>query len=125
LIDQQGRSMFPAGSVEMYPRTRKLLEIVGKVVERMPNRITITGHTDGSKFADPSGRTNWELSSERANASRRVLVAAGIGANRIYQVSGKADSEPLFPEDPMMPGNRRIAITLMREAPVVPPDLKP
>jgi chemotaxis protein MotB len=54
-----------------------------------------------------------------------VLVAAGIDANRIYQVSGKADSEPLFPEDPMMPGNRRIAITLMREAPVVPPGLRP
>jgi chemotaxis protein MotB len=125
LIDQEGRSMFPAGSTEMYPRTEKLLQIVAKVVERLPNRIAITGHTDGAKFVGAGGRTNWELSSERANASRRVLVADGISANRIYQVSGKADSEPLFPEDPMMPGNRRIAITLMREAPVVPPDLRP
>ena len=124
LIDQEGRSMFPPGSARMYPRTEKLLGAVAKVLQKMPNRLILTGHTDGSHLAG-SDDSNWELSAARANASRQVLVAAGIDSDRMFQISGKADTEPLFPEDPMMPGNRRIAITLVREAPVLPPGFKP
>jgi len=65
---------------------------------------------------------DWPLSASRADSSRRVLQAAGVAPDRIYQVSGKANSEPLFPDDPTLPGNRRIAIVLLREAPVLPPD---
>jgi len=61
------------------------------------------------------------LSAARADASRRILQSAGVDPDRVYQVSGKATSEPLYPDDPMLPGNRRIAIVLLREAPVLPP----
>lgn len=66
--------------------------------------------------------SDWGLSSARADASRKVLQAAGVAQDRIYQVSGKANSEPLYVDDPTLPGNRRIAIVLLREAPVLPPD---
>ena len=124
LVDQEGRSMFDPGGATLNPRARKLLSTVAGVVGELPNRISIAGHTDGSP-PSRSGTTNWELSSDRANAARRVLQAAGVEQNRIYQVAGKADSEPLFPDDPTLPGNRRISITLLREAPVLPPDAQP
>jgi chemotaxis protein MotB len=66
--------------------------------------------------------TDWSLSAARADASRRILQSASVDADRVYQVSGKAASEPLYPDDPMLPGNRRIAIVLLREAPVLPPE---
>ena len=66
--------------------------------------------------------SDWALSAGRADTSRRVLQNAGVDADRVYQVSGKANSEPLYVDDPTLPGNRRIAIVLLREAPVLPPD---
>jgi chemotaxis protein MotB len=119
LIDQEGRAMFQSASAEPLPRTRQLLQAVSKVIETLPNRITISGHTDTSA-PSRSGYTNWDLSSDRANAARRVLQAAGIGADRIYQVTGKSSAEPLYPDDPDQPANRRISIVLLREAPVLP-----
>lgn len=119
IIDQEGRSMFNAGDASPNERARRLLIVVASVITQLPNRITISGHTDGSA---PSGRytSNFDLSAARANEARRVLQANGIPADRIYQVAGRADSEPLFVDDPTMPGNRRIAITLLREAPPLP-----
>ncbi len=119
LIDQEGRAMFKGASAEPLPRTRQLLEAVSKVIETLPNRISISGHTD-TAAPSRSGYTNWDLSSDRANAARRVLEAEGIGADRIYQVTGKSSAEPLYPDDPDQPANRRISIVLMREAPVLP-----
>ncbi len=123
LIDQEGRPMFAAGSAEPTERARLLLDAVVRVVEPLSNRITIAGHTDSAPSFDPS-QSNWQLSSDRANAARRLLQAGGLDAQRLYQIVGKADSDPLFPDDPYQPGNRRVSITLMREAPVVPPDLE-
>jgi len=119
LIDQEGRSMFNPGDATLNDRARRLMTAVSTVIERLPNRITISGHTDGSR---PNGRyaTNFELSAARANEARRILQAEGIPSNRIYEVAGRADSEPLFADDPGLPGNRRIAITLLREAPPLP-----
>lgn len=122
IVDQEGRSMFQAGSVEPYPRTQLLLREIAKVINRLPNRITISGHTDASQVESTTGYTNWELSSDRANAARRIFQSAGVRSNRIYQVSGKASSEPLFPDDPYMSANRRISVVLLREAPVLPPN---
>ena len=65
---------------------------------------------------------DWPLSAARANASRQILQAAGVDGDRVYQVSGKAGSDPLYPDDPTLAGNRRIAIVLLREAPVLPTD---
>ena len=121
LVDQEGRSMFDAGSSEPNARARRLLEAVGSIVERLPNRISISGHTD-SRASDDQEYSNWELSSDRANAARRILAQNGVVPDRIARVSGRAGSEPLYPDDPDLPGNRRISIVLLREAPVLPPD---
>lgn len=121
LIDQEGRAMFNGPSAEPLPRAQRLLETVAKVIEQLPNRISISGHTDTT--APPrAGYTNWDLSSDRALAARRILAAQGVDNDRIFQVTGKASSEPLYPDDPNQPANRRISIVLLREAPVMPVD---
>ena len=122
IVDQEGRSMFPPGAAEPFDRTKKLLQQVSKLIQQLPNRITISGHTDASQFEREDGYSNWELSSDRANATRRVFQDSGLDLDRIYQVSGKAGSDPLFPDDPYMSANRRISVVLLREAPVLPPD---
>ena len=121
LIDQDNRAMFSGSSAEPLPRTLYLLRSVEKVVSQLPNRITISGHTD-SNPPPAKGYTNWDLSSDRANAARRILEQSGLDSDRIYQVSGKGDREPLYPDDPDLPANRRISIVLLDEAPVMPDD---
>src|SRR5262245_54537872 len=121
LVDQEGQAMFQAGTAVPLPKTRLLLQQVARIVDRLPNRIAITGHTDAASFQSPSGETNWELSAARANATRAILASQGIESDRIFEVSGKAGTEPLLPSDPYASSNRRISILLMREAPVVPP----
>jgi chemotaxis protein MotB len=122
LVDQEGRSMFEQGSTQPNPRARLLLQAVSKIIGQLHNRITIAGHTSATAGAAASGGDDWALSAGRANAARAVLEEAGVAADRVYQVAGKANSEPLYPDDPTLPGNRRIAITLLREKPVLPPD---
>jgi len=121
LVDQEGRAMFAGSSAEPLARTQHLLETVATVIERLPNRISISGHTDTSA-PSRAGYSNWDLSADRANAARRILERAGVDADRIYQVAGKGDREPLYPDDPDLPANRRISIVLLREAPVMPSD---
>jgi chemotaxis protein MotB len=120
LVDQEGRSMFNEGSVQPNDRAKLLLRAITKVINQLPNRISIYGHTSASP-GGAKAESDWTLSAARADASRRILQGAGVDPDRIYQVSGKATSEPLYPDDPMLPGNRRIAIVLLREAPVLPP----
>ena len=122
LVDQEGRSMFPTGTAQPNDRAKLLLRAIAKIINQLPNRISIYGHTSAS--AGPGGKADgdWTLSATRADSSRRILQGAGVDPDRVYQVSGKATSEPLYPDDPTLPGNRRIAIVLLREAPVLPPD---
>ncbi len=96
IVDQEGRSMFNPGDAQPNERARRLLVAMSGVIEQLPNRVTISGHTDGNA---PGGRyaSNFELSAERANSARRILMAQGLPANRIYQVAGRADSEPCSP----------------------------
>jgi chemotaxis protein MotB len=124
LVDQDGRSMFDTGQARPNDRARLLLRAVAKVVNQLHNRVTVSGHTSAS-LTPGKGGDDWALSSARANASRAVLQEAGVDPDRIYQVSGKANSDPLYPDDPTLPGNRRIAIVLLREKPVLPPDHTP
>ena len=121
LVDQEGRAMFQGSSADPLPRTQHLLETVAKVIQQLPNRISISGHTD-TTAPSRSGYSNWDLSADRANAARRILEKAGVESDRIFQVAGKGDREPLYPDDPDLPANRRISITLMPEAPVMPSD---
>jgi chemotaxis protein MotB len=123
LVDQEGRSMFETGSSRPNDRARLLLRAVARVINQLNNRVTVSGHTSAT-VGGTSG-DDWSLSAARANASRTILQQAGVDPDRIYQVSGKANSDPMFPDDPTLPGNRRIAIVLMREAPVLPPDHAP
>jgi chemotaxis protein MotB len=123
LVDQEGRSMFDQNSSRPNPRAQLLLRAIARVINQLPNRISITGHTSAAPGSSRStGPNDWTLSSARANASRLILQAAGVDPDRVYQVSGKAGSDPLYPDDPTLAGNRRIAIVLLREAPVLPTD---
>ncbi|MGH6966718.1 MAG: flagellar motor protein MotB [Phenylobacterium sp.] len=121
LVDQEGRSMFNEGSAQPNDRAKLLLRAISKVINQLPNRISIYGHTSANR-GGAKAEGDWTLSAGRADASRRILQSAGVDPDRVYQVSGKAASEPLYPDDPALPGNRRIAIVLLREAPVLPPD---
>jgi chemotaxis protein MotB len=121
LVDQDGKPMFEPGTATPLPQARKVLAAVAKIVDRLPNRVSISGHTDGKPFTAPDGTTNWELSANRANAARAILSANGLSSDRVYEVAGKAGSEPLLPEDPNASANRRLSIVLMHEAPPVPP----
>ena len=118
LVDQDGRPMFQQGSSEPMPYTRKLLAAVGGIISSLPNRVSIAGHTAGNDSAASGG--NWELSAARANQARSLLQAGGLSSDRIYEVAGKAGSEPLLPEDPNASANRRLSILLMKEAPPAP-----
>ena len=116
IVDQEKRSMFPLGSAQMVDSAQKLMALVAVVVQKLPNKVSITGHTDAAPYAFGRYYTNWELSADRANASRRELVSDGVSAERIEKVVGLADRDPLVPEDPRAPRNRRISIVLLHEA---------
>lgn len=120
LVDQDGRSMFKEGSAAPNDQARVLLRAIAKIINQLPNRISISGHTSANADGTKSS-ADWKLSSDRADASRQILQASGVDPDRVYQVSGKANSDPLFPDDPTLSGNRRISIILLREAPVLPP----
>jgi chemotaxis protein MotB len=121
LVDQDGRPMFAQGTAEPMPYTKQLLAAIGKIIDRLPNRVSISGHTEGGDFTGPHGENNWQLSAERAEAARALLASGGLTSDRVYEVSGKAGSEPLLPEDPSASANRRLSILLLREAPPTDP----
>ena len=114
LIDKEGRPLFQSGNSKMDEKTRALLSLVAKSVADLPNQLAISGHTDAHPYAGRGDFDNWDLSAARANASRRALVDAGLDSTRINRVVGKGDGEPIQPEDPYAPENRRISIVLLR-----------
>jgi chemotaxis protein MotB len=125
IVDQDGRSMFADGSKEPYERTRRLIQKLAGPLKAAAFRISISGHTSASRLPPPVGYGPWELSADRANAVRRLLEAEGVPPSHIYMVAGRADTLPLFPDDPYIAANRRVTITLMREEPPLPPNLQP
>lgn len=123
LIDKDRRAMFRQGTDELYNYARDMLLEIGNSVQDLPNRITLQGHTDGGNFTGAQGGSNWELSADRANSARRVLDDSGVTGDRFFEVIGKAGTDPLYPDDPSRSENRRITVLILREAPVVPPNL--
>jgi chemotaxis protein MotB len=115
LVDRNNIAMFPLGSANMLAHTRKLLKKVGELAAKMDNKIAIEGHTDATPYKDASGYTNWELSADRANSTRRMLQSFGVAGARVVEVIGKASRDPLIKENPRDPRNRRISITLLRK----------
>ena len=125
LVDQNGSSMFPDGSKEPYERTRRVVQRLAFQFKALPNRISISGHTAASKHPARPGYGPWDLSADRSNAIRRILEEEGVPTARFAMVAGRADTQPLFPDDPFIAANRRVTITLMREAPPIPAGFKP
>jgi len=121
LIDRDERPMFRPSTATPYAFYIRILQTIAGVIQTVPNRISITGHTDGSVSASEGQYGNWELSADRANATRRVLRDAGVRPDRMAEVTGRAATQPLYPDEPNRPENRRVAILLLREAPALAP----
>jgi chemotaxis protein MotB len=117
--------MFPDGAKEPFERTRRIIQKLAAPLKALPNRVSVTGHTAASRTPPKLGYGPWELSADRANAVRQILEDEGLPASHMFMVAGKADSQPLFPDDPHIAANRRVTITLMREAPPLPTGFKP
>jgi chemotaxis protein MotB len=114
IFDRAGADMFPLGSAMPRPRTIAILEVIADIIGTVRNGIVITGHTDSRPFVGAAPYGNWDLSSDRANAARRVLAGGGVATERFRRIEGRAALEPLIERDPRDPRNRRIAITLLR-----------
>ena len=125
IVDQDGRSMFADGSKVPYERTRRLIQRLAAPLKATPLRVSIVGHTSAGFVPAQSDYGAFDLSADRANAVRQILEREGLPPAHIFAVSGKADTQPLFPDDPSLSANRRVTITLMREDPALPPNLKP
>jgi chemotaxis protein MotB len=125
IVDQDGRSMFAEGSKVPFERTRRLVQKLAAPLRATPLRVAIAGHTSAGYVATRSDYGAFDLSADRANAVRQILEREGLPSSHFFAVSGKADTQPLFPDDPSLSANRRVTITLMRENPPLPPGLKP
>jgi chemotaxis protein MotB len=116
IIDDQNRPMFDSGGAVMKPYTREILHEIGRTLNELPNRISLSGHTDAVQYVTGErGYSNWELSADRANASRRELVAGGLEDGKIMRVVGLSSAVPLNRDNPNDPVNRRISIIVMNK----------
>jgi len=114
IIDEKNRPMFATGRSEVQPYTREILREIGKVLNEVPNRISISGHTDAAVYSGGErGYSNWELSADRANTARRELLLGGMVDSRIARVIGLGSAVLLDPADPFNPINRRVSIIVM------------
>jgi chemotaxis protein MotB len=116
IVDDFNRPMFALGGAQVQPYMRDLLQEIGKVLNQVDNKVALSGHTDAALYANGDrGYSNWELSADRANASRRELIAGGMDPAKIVRVVGLADSNLLVKDDPKNPLNRRISIIVMNK----------
>jgi len=116
IVDEQNRPMFALGKAELQPYTKTILREIGKMLNEVENRISLSGHTDGKPFpSGDKGYSNWELSADRANASRRELIVGGMDTNKILQVIGLSSAVLFDKNAPLNPINRRISIVVMNE----------
>ena len=116
IVDAQNRPMFAMGSAALHPYARDILREIAKVVNEVPNRISVSGHTDAYQYSNGElGYSNWELSADRANASRRELMAGGMDEKKIARVIGLSSSVLFDAKDPRNPINRRISIIVMNK----------
>ena len=116
IVDEQNRPMFNLASAELQPYTKVILHEIGKMLNDVPNRVSLSGHTDATPYANGArGYSNWELSADRANASRRALIAGGMDESKMLRVVGLASSVPFGHAAPHDPVNRRISIIVMNK----------
>jgi len=112
ILDKDNRPMFDVGSAALKPHTHEILREIAKVINEIPSPVSITGYTDGRPL-DRAGYSNWELSTERANAARRALAAGGMQEGKVSRVVGLAESQLFNSVDPLDPTNRRVSITVL------------
>ncbi len=116
IVDEQNRPMFNVASAELQPYTKIILHEIGQVLNDVQNRVSLSGHTDVTPYANGArGYSNWELSADRANASRRELIAGGMNESKMLRVVGLASSVPFNQAAPLDPVNRRISIIVMNK----------
>jgi len=115
IVDEHNRPMFALAKAELQPYTREILHVIGMVLGEVPNKIGLSGHTDSTPYYSDAGYGNWELSADRANASRRELVLGGMSDDKVLRVVGLAAAAPLDRKDPFNPINRRISIIVMNK----------
>ncbi|MBI5042187.1 MAG: flagellar motor protein MotB [Gammaproteobacteria bacterium] len=113
IIDEENRPMFDRGSMHLQSYSTDILGEIGKIINGVPNKISISGHTDATPYAGTPDYTNWELSSDRANAARRALISGGMSEDKIARVVGLSSAVPFYKQDPYAPSNRRISIIVM------------
>jgi chemotaxis protein MotB len=113
IVDKQNRPMFDVGSTHLKPYTAAILGELAKYLNSVPNHLSLTGHTDATPYVDGSGRTNWDLSADRANSARRALEAAGLATDKTARVVGLSSAVLFDKQDPRSPINRRISIIVM------------
>ena len=116
IVDEQNRPMFQSGRAKLEPHTIEILHEIGKSLNDMPNKISLSGHTDAAAYNGGSkGYSNWELSADRANASRRELIAGGMAEDKIVRVVGLSSAVLFNKEEPLSPANRRISLIVMNK----------
>ncbi|HOL65643.1 MAG TPA: flagellar motor protein MotB, partial [Accumulibacter sp.] len=114
IVDEQNRPMFDTSSAEVKPYTREILHEIGKTLNSVPNKLSLAGHTDAAQYGGgDKGFSNWELSANRANASRRELIAGGMQETKVLRVVGLASTVLLDRNDPLSSINRRISIVVL------------
>ncbi|WP_019141215.1 flagellar motor protein MotB [Noviherbaspirillum massiliense] len=116
IVDEQNRPMFELAKAELQSYTKEILYEIGRVLNDVPNKISLSGHTDAAPYASgEKGYSNWELSADRANASRRALIAGGMDDTKVLRVVGLSSAVPFDKQDPLNPVNRRISIIVMNK----------
>ncbi len=116
IVDEKNRPMFELGRADLLPHTRDIMHEIGKVLNDVPNRVSLSGHTDATPYyGGERGYSNWELSADRANASRRELVAGGMREDKVIRVVGLSSAVPFDKGDPLSPVNRRISVIVMKK----------
>ncbi|MCU0765847.1 MAG: flagellar motor protein MotB [Gammaproteobacteria bacterium] len=124
ILDKDNRPMFDVGSATLKPHTTEILREIAKVINQVPSPVSITGYTDGRRL-ERTGYSNWELSTDRANAARRALTAGGMQEGKVSRIVGLASSKLFKPEDPMDPTNRRVSITVLSPQSAAAPNGSP
>lgn len=116
IVDEKNRPMFALASAQLQPYTREILREIGRTLNDVPNKISLSGHTDATPYSSgEKGYSNWELSADRANASRRELISGGMDESKVLRVVGLSSAVLLDKEDPFNPINRRISIIVMNK----------
>jgi chemotaxis protein MotB len=116
IVDEKNRPMFQLGSARLEPYTREILHEIGRMLNEVPNKVSLSGHTDAALYGGGNkGYSNWELSADRANASRRELIFGGMDAEKIVRVVGLSSAVLFVREEPLNPMNRRISLIVMNK----------